>query len=167
MLKYLFHKHKFENIYSENYARLYYYTLHIVNDPEVSKDILSDVFTGLWNNIENVDLERINAYLISSARNRAIDFLRRNILQNQYTENYIHEATVYYEDCSEELEKDKLVELMLSQLQPPTKEILEMCYLQRMKYAEVAELMNISPSTVKKHISKALQILRDLHNNKK
>lgn len=165
MLNSLFHKNKFEKIYSENYSRLYYYALHLVNDSETSKDILNDVFTGLWKNIDKVDITSINAYLMTSIRHRAVDYLRRNIQQTQYSEDYIHEATLYYEDTSDEIETDKLVEQMLSQLQPPTKEILEMCYLQRMKYVEVAEELRISPSTVKKHISKALKILRELYNN--
>jgi RNA polymerase sigma-70 factor (family 1) len=167
MLKSLLFKSKFEKIYTENYSRLYYYALHIAGDSEVAKDILSDVFAGLWNNIDKIEIESINAYLMTAVRHRAVDYLRRNILQSQYSDDYIHEATLFYEDGSDELEKDKLVEQMLSQLQPPTKDILEMCYLQRMKYAEVAEVLKISPATVKKHISKALKILRELYNNEK
>jgi RNA polymerase sigma-70 factor (ECF subfamily) len=167
MLKSLFYKNKFEKIYTENYSRLYYYTLHIVGDSEAAKDILSDVFAGLWNNIDKAEIESINAYLMTSIRHRAVDYLRRNILQTQYSENYIQEATLFYDDGTDELDKDKLVEQMLAQLQPPTKDILEMCYLQRMKYAEVAETLKISTSTVKKHISKALKILRELYNNEK
>lgn len=167
MLKSLLYKNKFEKIYTENYSRLYYYALHIVNDSEASKDILSDVFVGLWNNIDKVEMESINAYLMTSIRHRAIDYLRRNILQTQYSDDYMKEATLFYDDGNDELEKDKLVEKMLSQLQPPTRDILEMCYLKRMKYAEVAEALNISPATVKKHISKALKILRELYNNEK
>jgi RNA polymerase sigma factor, sigma-70 family len=167
MLKPLSYKNKFEKIYTENYSRLYYYALHIVGDSEVSKDILSDIFTRLWNNINNVELESVNAYLMTSIRHRAVDYLRRNILQNQYSEDYLKEATIYYIDASEEIEKDKLVEKMLSQLGPPTDKILEMHYLQQMKYAEVAEVLNISPETVKKHIMKALRILRELYNDEK
>jgi RNA polymerase sigma-70 factor (family 1) len=167
MLKSLLYKNRFEKIYTENYQRLYYYALHIVGESEVSKDILSDVFTALWNNIDNVEAESLNAYLMTSIRNRAVDYLRRNVLQSQYTEEYLKEATTYYTDENEEIEKDQLVNQMLSQLKPPTTTILEMCYLQRMKYAEVAEVLNISPATVKKHISKALKILRELYNSKK
>ena len=56
---------------------------------------------------------------------------------------------------------------MLSQLTPPTDQILEMCYLRRMKYSEAAEALGISPNTVKKHISKALKILRNLYKGVK
>ena len=47
-----------------------------------------------------------------------------------------------------------------------SKEILEACYIQGKKYKEVAEEMKISISTVKKHMVRALKILRDLKNAK-
>lgn len=56
---------------------------------------------------------------------------------------------------------------MLAQLTPPTDQILDMCYLQHMKYAEVAEALHTSTSTVKKHITKALKTLRELYKDKK
>lgn len=159
------YKSRFERVYTENYLRLYYYALHIVSDEEAAKDILNDVFTAFWKNIENFQEEHTRAYLMTSVRNRAVDFLRHNILQSQYTDEYLHEAELFYDDYSDE--KDKMVEEMLGQLSPPTDQILEMCYLKRMKYAEVAEQLDISPNTVKKHIMKALKILRELYKGKK
>lgn len=158
------YREKFESIYTENYVRLYYYALHIVNDEEAAKDILNDVFVALWKNIETFKDDSVKAYLMTSVRNRAVDLLRRHVLQSQYSEEYLHEAEQFYNDYSDE--KDKLVEEMMSHLSPPTDQILEMCYLKRMKYAEVAEVLDISPNTVKKHIMKALKTLRELYKGK-
>lgn len=159
------YKSKFERTYTENYLRLYYYALHIVNDDDASKDILSDVFSALWKNIESIEEEHIHAYLMAAVRNRAVDYLRHNILHSQYTEAYLHETELFYDDYSDE--KDRLVEEMLAHLSPPTDQILEMCYLKRMRYAEVAEALDISPNTVKKHVVKALKILRELYKGKR
>lgn len=160
----LLYKAKFEKVYTENYVRLYYYALHIVNEEELAKDILNDVFTAFWKNIANIKEENLNAYLMTSIRNRAVDLLRHQVLQSQYTDAYLHEAEQFYDTYSDE--KDKMVEEMLNHLSPPTDQILEMCYLKRMKYAEVAEELGISPNTVKKHIMKALKILRELYKDK-
>lgn len=144
---------------------MYYYALHIVNDESVAKDILNDVFAALWKNIATVKPEQINAYLLTSVRNRSVDHLRHQIMQDQYSDEYLHTVDEYYDDYNDE--KDRIVEEMLAQLSPPTDEILEMCYLKRMKYAEVAEKLDISTSTVKKHIVKALKILRERYKDKK
>ena len=61
--------------------------------------------------------------------------------------------------------KQRIYEV-LNVLKPPTKEILEACYIQGKKYKEVAEEMKINIATVKKHMVKALKILRDLKNFK-
>lgn len=121
------YREMFERVYTENYLRLYYYALHIVNDEEAAKDVLNDVFVALWKNIETFKENNFNAYLMTSVRNRAVDFLRHHVLQYQYTEEYLHTAEQFYADYSDE--KDKLVEEMMSQLSPPTDQILEMCYL--------------------------------------
>lgn len=86
------YREMFERVYTENYLRLYYYALHIVNDEEAAKDILNDVFVALWKNIETFKENNFNAYLMTSVRNRAVDFLRHHVLQYQYTEEYLHTA---------------------------------------------------------------------------
>lgn len=86
----LTYKEIFERIYTENYVRLYYYALHIVNEEETAKDILNDVFTMLWKNISHVESSNVNAYLMTSVRNKAVDYLRHNVLQSHYSEEYLH-----------------------------------------------------------------------------
>lgn len=94
------YREMFERVYTENYLRLYYYALHIVNDEEAAKDILNDVFVALWKNIETFKENNFNAYLMTSVRNRAVDFLRHHVLQHQYTEEYLYTAEQFYADYS-------------------------------------------------------------------
>lgn len=158
---------RFETIYRQNYTRLYYYALNITGDEETARDIVGDVMTTVWRNISNIEDATLNAYLMTSVRNRCVDRLRHIELDKKYVDNYIHEATLFYSDYSEEAGKDRLVEQMLARLKPPTDRILRLCYLDRMKYRDVAKLLEISESTVKKHITKALKTLRELYNTEK
>lgn len=158
-------KHIFEQAYTDHYVRLYYYALHFIDDEDVCKDLLNDVFTALWNRMDSINPDTLYAYLSTSLRNSVYDYLRHNKQKALYTEEYLHVAELYYTHYS--ADDDKLVEQMFAQLSPPTDQILDMCYMQHMKYAEVAEALHISPSTVKKHISKALKTLRELYKDKK
>lgn len=49
---------------------------------------------------------------------------------------------------------------LIGTLTPQTRHILEACYFQDKRYADVAEELDISTSTVKKHIVQALKVLR-------
>ena len=143
---------------------MYYYALHFVDDEDVCKDLLNDVYTSLWNHIDKIAPDTLYAYLATSLRNGIFDYMRHNKQQARYTEEYIHVAEQFYTHYSSD--DELIVEQMLAQLTPPTDQILDMCYLQHMKYAEVAEALHISTSTVKKHITKALKTLRELYKDK-
>lgn len=160
-------KSRFEAIYTAHYVQLYYFALHIIDNDDACKDLLSDVFANLWNHLDEVADSNVKSYLFTSVHNHAVDIMRRETRQTQYTEDYLHEAELYYYEMPDNGDTDRLVAQMFAQLTPPTDQILRMCYLQRMKYAEVAESLQISPNTVKKHISKALKILRELYKDKK
>jgi RNA polymerase sigma-70 factor (ECF subfamily) len=141
------------------------YALHLTNDSETSRDIVSDVLSHLWENIRTIDKETVHAYLTTAVRNKCIDHLRHQIVINNYFETYLQEAEQFYTDYPKEMENEHLVKEMLEELPPVTRHILEECYLYQNKYSEVAEKMNINPNTVKKHISKALKILREKFNS--
>lgn len=158
-------KKQFEQIYAEHYVRLYYYALHLVNDENLCKDILNDVFAALWKNLNDIQVQSLNAYLATAVRHRTADLLRHSQQKVQYSEDYIYETEVFYSEYT--AEDDLLVQQMLKQLPPPTDKILKMCYLDQMKYAEVAEALHVSTSTVKKHITKALKTLREIYKDKK
>ncbi len=160
-------KSRFEAIYTTHYVRLYYFALHIIDNDDACKDLLSDVFANLWNHLDEVDDSNIKSYLFSAVHNHAVDLMRREMRQTLYNEEYLREAELYYSEMPDNSDTDRLVAQMFAQLSPPTDQILRMCYLQRMKYAEVAEALQISTSTVKKHVSKALKILRELYKDKK
>ncbi len=157
----------FDRIYKDYYLRLFYFAFNMLRDTDICKDILEDAFLTLWNHLDDVGEGAVKSYLFSSVRNKVIDTLRHDERHRNYTQEYIHQASVYYTDYTEELKKDRLVEEMIAQLRPPTDLILKMCYLERMKYQEVAHALGISQDTVKKHISKALKILRNLYKGEK
>lgn len=74
----------FEQLYKENYARLYYYAFRFVTDEEACKDIVNDVFEKAWQHFEDLKPETAAAYLYAQTRNRCIDYLRHRQVEEQY-----------------------------------------------------------------------------------
>ena len=64
-------------------------------------------------------------------------------------------------------ERLKKIEKIINDMPDKTKFVVDQCYLEGRKYVEVAEMMSISREGVRKHITKALNILRSAFNVEK
>ena len=67
----------FEEIYAELSAPLFTVILRITRDRELSEDLLQEVFLKLYRSPPGPDIKKPRAYLFQSARNLALDELRR------------------------------------------------------------------------------------------
>ena len=148
-------------LFKEYYPQLYYYAYHLINDIEASKDIVSDAFEFLWNNYGKVNKVTVKSYLYTYVRNKSIDYLRHQNVHQQFVQLYTNLTQDYVEtDYQEWDEKMLAIQKAMQKLTPHTKHILEECYVEKKKYQEVAEELNIIVSAVRKHIVKALQTIR-------
>lgn len=153
---------QFNSLYRESYKQLFCYAYGFTDDSEVCRDILADVFERLWNNRKHISPDTARSYLYQCVRNESIDHVRRQHISQQY---------VAYVRCSAEADEaigpeeiDERIEAMrttIGDMPERTRYVLEQCYFENKKYKEVAEQLDISTSAIKKHIMKALGMLRD------
>lgn len=162
-------KKDFDNLFRTYYVPLQTYAMQYLPDPDDAADAVSATFEDLWANFGNVAAATAKAYLYVSVRNHCIDTLRKR----RNHEQYVAFATLMAADEVED-EPDfdgeyraEVVERVLKELPPNTSEILQACYVRGKKYKEVAEEMQISTDTVKKHIIKALKIIREIRKKLK
>lgn len=168
MTEFTNYKYGFEQLYKANYARLYYYAFQFISDAETCKDIVNDVFEKTWNLYESLQQETITAYLYANVRNKCIDHLCHSLVKEQYADFY--KAVTQEEadnDFSEREERIARIEKVIEELTDPTKTILKECYYENKKYQEVADEFGISTNGVKKHIMKALRLIREEFGIKK
>lgn len=154
-------KTDFDFLFKEYYPALYYYAFHLINDMEASKDIASDAFEFIWNNYAKIDKATAKSYLYIYVRNKCIDYLRHQNVHEQYIQLYTKLTETHTETEYKEYDERMLrIQKAISTLTAHTRHILEECYIQRKKYKEVADELNISVSAVRKHIVKALAVIR-------
>lgn len=158
----------FNQLFRQYYQPLLFFALQYITDEEECHDIVNGVFEETWRHIHQIDESTAKSFLFTSVRNRCIDYVRRMKLRQQYVEftELMSERYIQADEQIEQKEIKQRIYEVLNALKPPTKEILEACYIQGKKYKEVAEEMKISIATVKKHMVRALKILRDLKNVK-
>ena len=153
---------EFDRIYDKYYPQLFYYAYGFVEDSEICRDIVSDVFGQAWENVERLENATVGSFLYSCVRNKCIDYLRHDQAARQYAE-YLQEAVEDEEGLTPEEYEERMnnVKQIISELPPRTRFVLEQCYFNNKKYREVAEILDVTSSAVKKLIMKALAILRE------
>lgn len=158
---------EFEKLFCENYSRLYYFAYDFVEDMEISKDIVSDVFASIWSDKKRMEKDKVIGYLYVSVRNQCFNHLKK---QKNKEKLFDSAESLNGEDDEEwsamEERIDKMTEIM-DKMPPRTRYVLEECYYHNKKYREVAEILGITTDGVKKHIVKAFALLRQHFDIKK
>lgn len=150
----------FEKFFQENYRFLYAYCLHILRREEASKDIVADVMEVLYTRRNTVKPDKWKSFAFSLAKHKCYDYLRHQ----QVVDRYAAFCLTTMDEAEPEMMTDELTALLqrfVTELPPRTRQILELCYSERKRYKEVAELLNISTGAVKKHMVTALKLIRE------
>jgi len=159
----------FESIYTRHYKSLYEYGMRKLQNEELVRDYVHDLFVKLWMNRKTTgSTDNIRYYLLASFRNFII---------NQSTKksnlNYVdmEEAEVFQINFNAEAELARLDQVdeqaqkvlqALNQLSPRQKEVLYLRYFEELEFKEIADMMDISVKGVYKLNSRALETLRGI-----
>lgn len=152
---------EFEELFKENYSRLFYFALDWVEDEEAAKDIVSDMFSDVWADYARLRSLNLKTYITTAVRNRSINYLKHQSVDKNYRDYVIKQKeTAFDEDIDTQEENLKIIEKVLESLTPQTRTIFEQCYFEGKKYKEQAAEMNISVSAINKHMVKAFDAFR-------
>jgi RNA polymerase sigma-70 factor (ECF subfamily) len=159
----------FEKVYRFYYPRLNYFAKQYLLDSEVSKNIVQDVFTELWDKRRNLRSDtNLNAWLFTVTKNKSLKIISQLKSQQNY-DNYIkaRQLDVNFKSLSdfdtsglvfEELQIQ--IKIALDKLPPACRKVFEMSRFEDKKNREIAEELNLSVKTVEAQISKALRSLK-------
>lgn len=153
----------FDEIFRLYYRQLFYFANQYIPDPDDCHDILSAVFEGVWRNFEDVHQDTVKSFLFSNVKNKCIDFLRHQNLHARYVDfvNTHSESYIDAREYDQQEEHECAIAKVLDGIGEPTRSILVACYVDGKKYRQVADEMKISVSTVKKHMVRALRMIRE------
>ena len=158
----------FECVYKTYYIRLYHYAYNFVNDADVSNDIVSEVFYKSWKNYRHIDKDKMPSFLYVCVRNECMNHLRKKRGMNKYIvyckAAFSEEDDNYWQTMEERINE---ISNVIDEMPCKTRFVIEQCYLEHHSYKEVAEMLDISTNGVKKHIMKALSLLRNHFDIKK
>ncbi|MEI9810850.1 MAG: RNA polymerase sigma-70 factor [Bacteroidota bacterium] len=159
----------FEKVYNIYSPRLYGNLLKMVKSGPEAQEILQDVFLKVWNNRQNINIEKsFRSYLFKIAENKVYDFFRKAARDKKKQDQLIAIASSGYILFEEQLLTDEnavILEKAIESLPPQRRLVFRLCKLEGKSYREVSELLGISVSTISDHIVKATRTIREYFEN--
>ena len=152
----------FRILYEKYAPALRYFAAKYVEEGEVIDDIVQDVFVCLWE--KRVDFkteETIKAFLYKAVKNSCLNTIRHQGVKDRYAEVALHEEEL--ESFWDHILETELFELFLgvfNELPPACREVYRLS-LEGKKHEEIAEILQITVNTVKKHKNNANHYMRE------
>lgn len=154
----------FAEIYDRYAVLMFYKVNQMLRDEETSKDLVQDLFVGLWDKPTLIqENNNLSGYLYIGARNRVLRFIQRNKLKNDHINSlatYASEISMETIQDIDERELKQIVQREIDNLPAKMKVIFELSRKDNLSHAEIAKKLGISDQTVKKQVTNALKILR-------
>jgi RNA polymerase sigma-70 factor (ECF subfamily) len=157
----------FETVFRLFAPSLCSFAVHLVGRREVASDLVQDVFLRVWRNRAHLQIrEGLQAYLYRAVRNRALDVLAHEDIEDLWVarsaERACHEQ-ILSPRVEHEIDARDLtcaLEDALQQLPSRQRQIFLLRWKEEMSYAEIGDLLRISPRTVEVHMHRAIHTLR-------
>ena len=138
--------------------------LKMVNDRDIAKELLQDLFMKIWIQRESVDPDKsFKSYLFTIAVNLVYDHFRKSAKDKQLAQSLLGMAIDYYTHIEEALvskENMKLIQEAIDQLPKQRRQIYMMSKLDGKSYEEISTELSVSTSTVRDHIVKANKVVK-------
>ena len=152
----------FTELYDELHEDLHLYAWHLTSDAELMYDIVQDAFIILWDKRQSLDSSRnLRGLLFRIVRNLAYKHHRHK----KINEPIKRSIDVFIANDGPQRYDEHVLRVHLSRilagLSERQREVFEMSRMGYLKHREIAEILNISPKTVRNHLSSALQLIRE------
>lgn len=144
---------------------VYAYSVSLIKTSALAEEIVQDVFLQIWKHRKglNPDLS-FKSYVFTITRNLTLNLISKVANNRKLREEVFYQSQISYspiEDQIAESDYEHLKNAAICHLSPKRKIIFEMSRNEGKSYQEISEELNISVSTVKGQMSKALTTIRD------
>lgn len=161
------------NNFMESYSsRLYYYALGIVGNKEMAEEIVSDVFMEVWKHRKELnDIEYLSSWLSAITYNKSITYIRKetrhsNVVPISAVENFNFPTIDSPLDNIVSEEESKELQQAIEELPPKCRHVFYLAKVDKMPYAEISKILDISLSTINYHVGFAMDALKKKLVNK-
>lgn len=147
------------------YQPLCNYAYTFVQDRDEAEEIVQSAFLSVWEKREAIEIRTsLKSYLYTMVRNACLNVIKHEKIKQKHTNEELAVAERSHEGVAQRVlssELEERIQLSMEKLPEQCRLIFKLSRFEELKYAEIAEQLNLSVKTVENQIGKALKIMRD------
>lgn len=152
-------------VFDRYWNKIYQVALSFLKVPDQAQDAVQQVFIKLWEKRNKLpEVENLDAWLFIVARNTIINILERIVSSRkgiQQIKDVVPEDYLTPSSMLEYKQVSEIIQDAVNRLPPQQALVFRLSREQGLTYAEIAERLRIAPATVKSHIIRALNSIRE------
>lgn len=154
----------FEEIFKRYNKLLFLYAFRKLQDRELARDLVQDVFTWLWDNHSGYYIKTtLSGYLYKTVLNKVFDIFKHNEIISKYVDSgdyYIDVDSAQTDYLIREKDIALLVDREIAAMPARMREVFELKHKQFYSTKEIADQLELSEHTVSTQLKRALKHLR-------
>jgi RNA polymerase sigma-70 factor (family 1) len=155
----------FEFLFNQYRNKVIYFAWKFLRSDARAEDVLQEVFLKVWTNREQLpDINNFKAWLNTLTRNYIYNALRRLATEEAFIKELsVKKVPPDQAPVLDDLSFDELqhaLDAAVANLTSQQKKVFELSRIEGLKHEQIAEKMEISRDTVKKHMTDALRKIR-------
>lgn len=155
----------FEMIFRDYYQPLCSYAYSFVHDKEEAEEIVQGTFLSVWEKKETLAIHTgVKPYLYAMVRNACLNVIKHEKIKQKHAVEAIALSPVSHESVAVAVATSELevkIQQAMEKLPEQCRLVFKLSRFEELKYAEIAEQLDISIKTVENHMGKALKIMRE------
>lgn len=155
----------FEMLFRTYYQPLCHYAYSFLQDKEDAEEIVQSTFLMVWEKRDTLAIRTsVRPYLYAMVRNACLNVLKHQKIKQKHAGEAQAMADRSHDPVTQTVASNELeykIKVALEELPEQCRIVFKLSRFEELKYAEIADQLNISVKTVENHMGKALKIMRE------
>lgn len=164
-------KANYEKLFGQYYGPFCLYAHRFIDDEDVCKDIVSDVFAMLWDKKDDFILrsDTMLAYIKMCVRNSCLNYLKHIDYERDYEEHFLKSTPIYNEKSDSVYSLDEMYQMLyetLDKLPSNYRSVFVKSFFEGKSRSEISQELDISIKSVNRYKQRAIELLKkELNDN--
>lgn len=160
----------FATLFNKYITILQPFAFSITKNEAAAEEMVQETFIRIWLNRDKLpEIDNPHSWIFTIASRESIAYLRKKVLDEKLIKNVAKVSSQSPDVVTEEIGLRELKKMMhdaIEALSPQRKRVFKMSRNEGMKIVEIAEALDIAPSTVKNILVTSTRQVREYLNSK-